>query len=155
LRIVRMLWASGGKSLRAGSLTRTEERLVTDGWMQERPCHVTIDAGAFVTVVRPEIVVGLPERRPGRQCILQVGLGQTIIVKEALVELTLGQRALKIWVFRRRYNGRVHPGAGYPAGVPRDSGRGTPRAMTGPGWAASERSAYSVGVNAVEAYREP
>jgi hypothetical protein len=120
--------------LRADSLTRAEERLVTDGWMQERPCHVTIDAGAFVTVARPDIVVGLPERRLGRQCILQVGLGQTIIVmKEALVELTLGQRALKIWVFRRRYNGRVHPGAGYPAGVPHDSGSGMPWAMTGPG----------------------
>jgi hypothetical protein len=33
---------------------------------------------------------------------------------------------------RRRYNGRVHPGAGYPAGVPRDSGRGTPGATTRP-----------------------
>jgi hypothetical protein len=34
---------------------------------------------------------------------------------------------------RRRYNGRVHPGAGHPAGVPRDSGRGTPCAAAWPG----------------------
>jgi hypothetical protein len=48
----------------------------------------------------PDIVVGLPERRPYRQCVLKVGSGRTIpVVKEALVELTLGQRALKIWVF--------------------------------------------------------
>jgi hypothetical protein len=68
--------------------------------MQKKPCHVTIDAGAFVTVVRTDIVVGLPERRPGQQCVLQVGLGRMIpIVKKVLVELTLGQRALKIWVF--------------------------------------------------------
>jgi hypothetical protein len=68
--------------------------------MQERPWRVTIDAGAFVTVASPDTVVGLPERRPGRQCVLQVGSGRTIpIVKEALVELTLGQRALKIRVF--------------------------------------------------------
>jgi hypothetical protein len=67
--------------------------------MQERPCRVTIDAGAFVTVARPDIV-GLPERSPGRQCVLQVGLGWTIpVMKEVLVELILGQRALKIWVF--------------------------------------------------------
>jgi hypothetical protein len=38
--------------------------------------------------------MGLPERKPGRQCVLQVGSGRTIpIVKETLVELTLGQWA--------------------------------------------------------------
>jgi hypothetical protein len=44
-----------------------QDRLVADGWMQERPRPLTIDAEAFVTVARPDIVVGLPERRPGRQ----------------------------------------------------------------------------------------
>jgi hypothetical protein len=68
--------------------------------MQDRPCRVTIDDGVFVTVARPDNVVVLPERRPGRQCVLQVGSGRTIpVVKKALVQLTLGQRALKIWVF--------------------------------------------------------
>jgi hypothetical protein len=81
--------------------------------MQDRPYRVTIDVGAFVTVARPDIVVGLPERRPGRQRVLQVGSGRTIpvvketqvglglatpVVREALRELTLGQRALNIWV---------------------------------------------------------
>jgi hypothetical protein len=56
--------------------------------------------------------------------------------------------------FRHRYNGRVHPGTGYPAGLRRVCGRGTPCATTGPGRGASDRRAYSVGVNAVEAYRE-
>jgi hypothetical protein len=32
---------------------------------------------------------------------------------------------------RRRCKGRVHPGAGYPEGLPRDSGRGMPWATTG------------------------
>jgi hypothetical protein len=32
---------------------------------------------------------------------------------------------------RRRWKGRVHPGAGYPEGLPRDSGRGMPWATTG------------------------
>jgi hypothetical protein len=31
---------------------------------------------------------------------------------------------------RRRCKGRVHPGAGYPAGLPRDNGRGMPWATT-------------------------
>jgi hypothetical protein len=34
------------------------------------------------------------------QCVLQFGSGRTIpVVREALTELTLGQRALNIWVF--------------------------------------------------------
>jgi hypothetical protein len=62
---------SGERSLRAGSWTGTEDRLVADGWMQEKPCCVTIDAGAFVTNARLDIVVGLPEKRPGRQCVFK------------------------------------------------------------------------------------
>jgi hypothetical protein len=76
-----------------------EDRLIADGWIQEKPCFVTIDAGAFVTVARPDIVVGLPERQPSRQYVLQVS-GQTIpIVKKALVDLNLGQRTLNTRVF--------------------------------------------------------
>jgi hypothetical protein len=45
-------------------------------------------------------VVGLPERKPRRQYILQVVSGQKIPVgKEALVELTLGKQTLKFLVF--------------------------------------------------------
>jgi hypothetical protein len=36
--------------------------LTADGWIQERPCRVTIDTGASVTVARPDVVAGLPER---------------------------------------------------------------------------------------------
>jgi hypothetical protein len=75
---------------------------------------VTIDAGTFVTVARPDIVEGLLKRRPGGQCVLQVSSGRTFpvvkeaqvgsgrtipVVREALRELTLGQRALNIWIF--------------------------------------------------------
>jgi hypothetical protein len=91
---------SGRRRLRTGTSTRTENRLVAYGWKQERPRRVTIDAGAFVIVARPDIVVGLSVMRRDPQCVLQVGSGRTIpVVKEALVELTLEQRALKFWVF--------------------------------------------------------
>jgi hypothetical protein len=33
----------------------------------------------------------------------------------------------------RRYKGRVHPGVGYLADIPRDSGLGKPGATSGPG----------------------
>jgi hypothetical protein len=86
--------------------------------MLEWPCPVTIDAGVFVSVARPDIVVGLPERRPGRQCVLQVCSVRTIpVVKEALVEWVpdagkadSGAAAPEDMGVRRRYNGRVHPG---------------------------------------------
>jgi hypothetical protein len=62
--------------------------------MQERPCRVTIDARTFVTVARPGIVVGLPERRPGRECVLQVSSGRTIpVVEETLVEWVRDERS--------------------------------------------------------------
>jgi hypothetical protein len=50
-----------------------------------------INYAAFVTVARPNIVVGVPERKPSRQYVLHVVSGQAIpVVKEALVEITLG-----------------------------------------------------------------
>jgi hypothetical protein len=61
-------------------------------------------------------------------------------VREALGGLTLGQRERgadsetarsEYLGVRRRCKGRVHPGAGYPAGLPRDSGRGMSWATTG------------------------
>jgi hypothetical protein len=65
------------------------------------------------------------------------------VVREALGELTLGQRERgavradsgtahsEYLGVRWRCKGRVHPGAGYPAGLPRNSGRGIPWATTG------------------------
>jgi hypothetical protein len=36
---------------------RFEDRLIAEGWIQEKPCRVTIDTGAFVTVAKPDNVV--------------------------------------------------------------------------------------------------
>jgi hypothetical protein len=61
---------------------------------------VTIESGALVTIVRPDIVAEESERMPSRSYALKIASGETIlVVKETLVELTLGRRALRIWVF--------------------------------------------------------
>jgi len=61
---------------------------------------VTIDIGASVTIARPDIVAGQPERKPSRTCVFQTASGETIpLLKKAFVELNLGRRALRIWVF--------------------------------------------------------
>jgi predicted aspartyl protease len=75
-------------------------RLTADGWIQEKPCRLTIDTGASATVARPDIVAGLPERELSRPYVLQTASGETIpVVKEAHVELTMGRRTLRSWVF--------------------------------------------------------
>jgi predicted aspartyl protease len=74
--------------------------LIADGCIQERPCRVTIDTGASATVTRRDIVAGLPERELSQPYMLQTASGETIpAMKEAHVELTMGQRALRGWVF--------------------------------------------------------
>jgi hypothetical protein len=48
-----------------------EGSLTADVWIQEKPCRVTVDTGAYVTVVRPDIVAGLLERELSRTYVLQ------------------------------------------------------------------------------------
>jgi hypothetical protein len=61
---------------------------------------VTIDTGASVTIVRPDIVTGQPERMPTMTYALQTASGETIpMLREALIKLTLGRRVQRIWVF--------------------------------------------------------
>ena len=91
-----------------------------------------LDTGASVTIARPDMVTGLPERKPSRAYVLQTASGETIPVKEALVELTLGRQAKYLGV-RRRNHGRVHPGAGYPAGPRRVHGHKKSSVAAGPG----------------------
>lgn len=53
-----------------------------------------------MTIARPEIVAGQPERKPSRTYVLQTASRETIsLLKEAFVQLTLGRRTLRIWVF--------------------------------------------------------
>jgi hypothetical protein len=74
--------------------------LVTQGWVGEKPCLVTVDTGAYVTVVRPDIAARWPERQPNQRFQLQTVSGEALpILKEVLLTLTLGRRPLKSWVF--------------------------------------------------------
>jgi predicted aspartyl protease len=78
----------------------TKGSLITGGWVQEKPCRVTIDTGASATVARPDIVAGLPERQLNQPYVLQTASGETIpVVKEAHVGLTMGRRTLRSSVF--------------------------------------------------------
>jgi hypothetical protein len=61
---------------------------------------MSFNTGVSMTIERPDIVAGQPERKPSRPYVLQTAPGETIpVLKEALVELRLGRCALKIRVF--------------------------------------------------------
>jgi hypothetical protein len=73
-----------------------EDSLIDDGWIQERPCRLTSDTGASVTITGPD-VAGLSERKMSLPYILQTVSGETIpVMKEVCVKLTVGRRPLSI-----------------------------------------------------------
>jgi protocatechuate 3,4-dioxygenase beta subunit len=46
-------------------ITRKQDTsLVTQVWLRDKPCRVTVDTGAYVTLVRPDIAAEWPEREP-------------------------------------------------------------------------------------------
>jgi hypothetical protein len=52
-----------------------------------------------VTIARPDIIAAQQEKKLSGPYVLQTAFGETTpLVKEALVELTLGRLALRIWV---------------------------------------------------------
>ncbi|XP_033607223.1 uncharacterized protein LOC117282280, partial [Cryptotermes secundus] len=74
--------------------------LVTQGWVGDKPCQVTVDTGAYVMVVRPDIAAGWPERQPNPDFTLQTVSGGSLpILKEVLLTLTLGRQPITMWVF--------------------------------------------------------
>jgi hypothetical protein len=79
---------------------KADPSLVTQGWIGDKPCPVTVDTGAYVIVVRPDITAGWPERQLNQHFKLQMVSGEALpVLKEVFLTLTLGRCPLKIWVF--------------------------------------------------------
>jgi hypothetical protein len=45
-------------------MEKADTSLLTQGWVSDKQCTVTVDTGAYVTVARPDIAAGWPERQP-------------------------------------------------------------------------------------------
>ena len=72
---------------------------MAEGWIQGKPCRVTIDTGTAVTIARPDSR-STARQEAQRSLRLADGLWRDHpLLKEALVELSLGRIALRIWVF--------------------------------------------------------
>jgi hypothetical protein len=60
---------------------------------------VTIDTGAFVTVAKPDITAGLPERELSMHCALLTASVETLLIlKEPLVKLRTRRPTTLIYV---------------------------------------------------------
>lgn len=82
-----------GVYIKASVITeRTDLSLVTQGWVCDKPC--------LMTVARPNITAGWPERQPHQYYVLQTVSGEALpILKEVFLTLYLGRGPLKILVF--------------------------------------------------------
>jgi hypothetical protein len=70
------------------------------GWVGGKARLVTVDTGASVTIIRPDIAVRLLKKDLPTKCALQMASWEALpILKEALVTVTLGQNPLSSWVF--------------------------------------------------------
>jgi hypothetical protein len=72
------------------TFTFTDPSLFTQGWVGDKPCLVTVDTGAYVTVVRPDIAAGWPERQLRRFKLQRVSGEKLPTLKEVFLTLTLG-----------------------------------------------------------------
>jgi hypothetical protein len=71
----------------------SNDSLITKGWIRDKPCNVTVDTRASVSIATPDITACL--RKMSRLHILQTASRKTtLVLKEVLVELTLGWRVL-------------------------------------------------------------
>jgi predicted aspartyl protease len=76
----------------------TDRSLVTQGWIGDKPCLVTVDTGAYVTLARPDIAARWPERQPNQRFTLQTVSGEALPFVKEVLTVNLGRRSLKIWV---------------------------------------------------------
>jgi hypothetical protein len=81
-------------------MERADPSLVTQGWVGDKPCLLTIDSGVYMTVPRPDITAGWPKIQPNQSYMIQTVSGEGLpILEEVSLTLTLGLRPLEIWVF--------------------------------------------------------
>jgi hypothetical protein len=79
---------------------RAEPSLVTQGWHDDKPCLVTVDNVAYMTVTRPDIAARWPERQPNQRYVLQTVSGEALPIKKGVfLTSTLCRCPLKIWIF--------------------------------------------------------
>jgi hypothetical protein len=59
-----------------GGMEKADTSLVTQGWVDDKLCRVTVDSGAYAMVARLHITAGWPDRQPNPGFMLQTARQQ-------------------------------------------------------------------------------
>jgi hypothetical protein len=79
---------------------RKDSGLNTKGQIGDKSCIMTIDTGVFMMISRPNITEATPKKELPQLFDLQMPSGQTFsLMKDMLIELTLGLCQLRTWKF--------------------------------------------------------
>jgi hypothetical protein len=79
---------------------RSNNMLFAQSSIGDKPWLLTINTGVSVMIARPDIMVGLPQIDLSMLYVLQMASGEILLIlKEALVKLTLRGRPLAAWAF--------------------------------------------------------
>jgi hypothetical protein len=74
-----------------------DSSMVTQGWLGDKRCLVTLDTGAYVTVARTAIAAIWPEREENPGFTLHTVSGEFLpILKQFMISLNLGRRPLRM-----------------------------------------------------------
>jgi hypothetical protein len=105
---------------------RSDDSQIAEGWIKDKPCHVTIDIGASVTFARPHITSGLPEDVESA-VHSPYGVRGGPLCLQGCAGIADAKRELGV---RREDHRRIHPGTGRPASLRQGRGFEVPRATT-------------------------
>jgi hypothetical protein len=61
---------------------RASPSLVMQGWVDDKPCLLSIDTAVYMTVAKPDIASGWPERQSNQHYMLQQYLGKPFPCRE-------------------------------------------------------------------------
>jgi hypothetical protein len=87
-----------------GITEKSDTSMVTQGWIVDKPCRVTVDTGACVTVARPGIAAGGPERQRNPAFMVQTVWGNPIHLERNSAKSHHGAAPAVYVGFRRRYH---------------------------------------------------
>jgi hypothetical protein len=96
---------------------RPDPSLVTQGCVGDNLCLVTVDTEAYVTVTRPDITVGWPERAEPTLQGADGIWGNPPHLEGSFPDTDPGATPTENMSIRRRYHKRVHLVAEYPARI--------------------------------------
>lgn len=79
------------------SLRKVDPNQITQGWVDDKPCLVSVGTEVYVTVARPDIAAGWSQRQENQRYTLQNVSGKALsILKKVFLTIILVRNPLNI-----------------------------------------------------------